>query len=117
MTPAFTDKVRNAERTIYLENDILNIIDEIQPFEGTKMTWNMLTSADAVITEDGSIKLSKDGKIMILEVESPVQVELFLAPAEGGEGESTNEGYCRVGFKADLKALSEYKIHTTLRPS
>lgn len=117
MTPAFTDKVRNAERTIYLENDILNIIDEIQPFEGTKMTWNMLTSADAVITEDGSIKLSKDGKIMILEVESPVQVELFLAPAEGGEGESTNEGYSRVGFKADLKALSEYKIHTTLRPS
>ena len=116
MTPACADKVRNAERTVYLENEILHIKDEIQPSVATRMTWNMLTSAEAVITEDGFIRLSKDGKTMVLEVESPVQVELFIAPAEGGEGESLNEGYCRVGYTVGLDALKEYKIHTILRP-
>ncbi len=116
MTPACADRVRNAERTIYIESDILHVTDEVEPFADTRMTWNMLTSADAVISEDGTIRLSKDGKSMILEVESPVPVQMFIAPAEGVEGEASNEGWCRVGYKAVLKALNGYKIHTTLSP-
>ena len=113
---ACADKVSKAQRTIYLEDDVLHVIDDVHPIAKTQMTWNMLTTADATITADGRMRLDKNGRSMMLEVQSPVQIQWFIAPAEGSNGEGKKEGYCRVGFTADLGAVDEYKIHTKLFP-
>ena len=116
LSAACADKVRKAERSVYLEDDILHIVDDITPNPGTTVTWNMFTGSEAEIVQLDKILLSSDGKKMSLEVLEPANAELYVLPAEGGEGEAENPGYVRVGFTAELKALNDYKLHVVLRP-
>ena len=91
-------------------------MDDITPNPGTTVTWNMFTGSEAEIVQLDKILLSRDGKEMSLEVLEPANAELYVLPAEGGEGEAENPGYVRVGFTAELKALNDYKLHVVLRP-
>ena len=116
LTTTFADKVTKAERTIYLENDILNIIDEVVPSVNTTVSWNMITPATAEITDDSKLMLSCAGKQMLLEIVSPSNAQLYVLPAEGGEGNLPNPDHVRVGFTAELSAEQQYELNVRLIP-
>ena len=116
MTSTCSDKVSKAERTVYLDAAVLNVVDEVVPSVNTVVTWNMITSADAAIDGDGRILLTSGNKKMSLEVLSPANAEMFILSAEGGEGNLPNPGYSRVGFNASLKSGQSYEMHVILTP-
>ena len=116
LTTTFADKVSKAERTIYLDNDVLNIIDEVVPSVNTTVSWNMITPATAEITDDSKLMLSCAGKQMLLEVKSPSNAQLYVLPAEGGEGNLPNPDHVRVGFTAELSAAQQYELNVQLIP-
>ena len=116
LTSSCSDKVSKAERTVYLDAAVLNVVDEVVPSVNTVVTWNMITSADATIDGDGRILLTSGNKKMSLEVLSPANAEMFILPAEGGEGNLPNPGYSRVGFNASLLSGQIYEMHVILTP-
>ena len=116
LTSSCSNKVSKAERTVYLEGDVLNVTDEIIPSVNTTVTWNMVTPADAEIDSNGKILLTSGNKKMSLEVLSPANAQLFILPAEGGEGNLPNPDHLRVGFTAALTSGQSYELHVTLTP-
>ena len=116
LTSTFSGKVTKAERTVYLENDVLNVVDEVIPSVNTTVTWNMITPADAVADGQSRIILSSSGKRMLLEVISPSDAQVFILPAEGGEGNLPNPDHLRVGFTAQLSARQNYELNVKLTP-
>ena len=116
LTSTFSGKVTKAERTVYLENDVLNVVDEVIPSVNTTVTWNMITPADALADGQSRIILSSSGKRMLLEVISPSDAQVFILPAEGGEGNLPNPDHLRVGFTAQLSARQNYELNVKLTP-
>ena len=116
LTSTFSGKVTKAERTVYLENEVLNVVDAIIPSVNTTVTWNMITPAEAEIDGSGKILLTSGNKKMSLEVQSPANVEMFVLPAEGGEGNIPNPDHLRVGFTAPLVFGQSYELHVILTP-
>ena len=116
LTSSCSNKVSKAERTVYLEGDVLNVVDNVVPSTSTTVTWNMVTPADATTDGNGKIILTSNGKKMSLQVLSPANAQLFILPAEGGEGNLSNPGYSRVGFTASLISSQSYELHVTLTP-
>ena len=116
LTSSCSNKVSKAERTVYLEGDVLNVVDNVIPSTSTTVTWNMVTPANAETEGNGKIILTSNGKKMSLQVLSPANAQLFILPAEGGEGNLSNPGYSRVGFTAPLSSDQTYNLHVTLTP-
>ena len=116
LTPACENKVSKAVRTIRLENDILNIVDNVITSTDTQVRWNMITKAQPQSDGDNKVILSSGSRKMLLEVISPDNALIYILPAEGGEGEAQNPDYMRVGFTAPLSNGKEYELHVTLTP-
>ena len=116
LTSSCSNKVSKAERTVYLEGEVLNVVDDIIPLAGSTVTWNMITSAEATMDGSGKILLTSGDKKMSLEVLSPANAQLFILPAEGGEGNLSNPGYSRVGFTAPLTSGQTYELHVSITP-
>ncbi|MDO6738720.1 heparinase II/III family protein [Wenyingzhuangia sp. 2_MG-2023] len=68
LTPVYGDNIKKAQRTFCKESGTsLLIVDELEFSEKTELiTWQMLTTADVLITNTGAV-LSKDGKKLSLE--------------------------------------------------
>ena len=105
-----------AIRTVSLDGETLNVIDDVIPSVDTKVRWNMLTMAKPVPDGNNRLILSSGTKKMMLEVVSPENAEVYIMPAEGGEGEKPNPDYTRIGFTADLDKGHEYELRVTLKP-
>ena len=116
LTASCSNKVSKAERTVYLDGEVLNVVDDIVPSAGTTVTWNMITPAEAATDGNGKIILTSGGRTMSLEVLSPANAEMFILPAEGGEGNLPNPDHLRVGFTAALTSGQSYELHVTLTP-
>lgn len=116
LTPACSNKVSKAVRTIRLEDDILNVVDNVIPSAGTQVRWNMITKSQAQADGDRKVILSSGSRQMLLEVISPDNALIYILPAEGGEGEAPNPDYMRVGFTAQLESGKEYELRVTLTP-
>ena len=116
LTAACSDKVNKAERTVYLDGEVLNVVDDIVPSAGTTVTWNMITPAEAATDGNRKIILTSGGRTMSLEVLSPENAEMFILPAEGGEGNLPNPDHLRVGFTAALTSGQSYELRVTLTP-
>lgn len=116
LTSSCSNKVSKAERTVYLEGEVLNVVGDIIPLAGSTVTWNMITSAEATMDGSGKILLTSGDKKMSLEVLSPANAQLFILPAEGGEGNLSNPGYSRVGFTAPLTSGQTYELHVSITP-
>lgn len=116
LTPACANKVSKAVRTVRLEDDILTVIDNVIPSENTQVRWNMITKAQPEMDGENKIILSSGNNKMMLEVVSPDNAQLYILPAEGGEGEALNPDYIRVGFTAQLVKDKEYELFVKLTP-
>ena len=116
LTPACANKVSKAVRTVLLEDDILMVTDNVIPSEDTQVRWNMITKAQPEMDGENRIILSSGNNKMMLEVVSPDNAQLYILPAEGGEGEALNPDYIRVGFTAQLVKDKEYELFVKLTP-
>lgn len=116
LTAACSGNVTKAIRTVSLDGETLNVIDDVIPSVDTKVRWNILTMAKPVPDGNNRLILSSGTKKMMLEVVSPENAEVYIMPAEGGEGEKPNPDYTRVGFTADLDKGHEYELRVTLKP-
>lgn len=116
LTPACSNKVSKAVRTIRLEDDILNVVDNVIPSADMQVRWNMITKAQPQADGDKKVILSSGSRQMHLEVVSPDNALIYILPAEGGEGEALNPDYMRVGFTAQLEKGKEYELRVTLTP-
>ena len=116
LTPACANKVSKAVRTVRLEDDILTVIDNVISSEDTQVRWNMITTAHPEMDGENRIILSSGNNKMMLEVVSPDNVQLYILPAEGGEGEALNPDYIRVGYTAQLVKDKEYELFVKLTP-
>lgn len=116
LTPACANKVSKAVRTVRLEDDILTVIDNVIPSENTQVRWNMITKAQPEMYGENKIILSSGNNKMMLEVVFPDNAQLYVLPAEGGEGEALNPDYIRVGFTAQLVKDKEYELFVKLTP-
>ena len=65
---------------------------------------------------ENKIILSAGNQKMMLEIISPEDVQPYILPAEGGEGEALNPDYIRVGFTAQLVKDKEYELFVKLTP-
>ena len=116
LTPACANKVSKAVRTVRLEDDILTVIDNVIPSENTQVRWNMITTAQPEMDGENKIILSAGNQKMMLEIISPEDVQPYILPAEGGEGEALNLDYIRVGFTTQLVKDKEYELFVKLTP-
>ena len=116
LTPACSNKVIKAVRTVRLENEILSVTDKVIPSTDTQVRWNMITKAQAEADGDKKVILSSGEQKMLLEVLSPDNALIYILPAQGGEGEALNHDYMRVGFTAQLEKGKEYELRVTLTP-
>lgn len=116
LTPACLNKTGKAVRTVRLDNDILNIVDNVITSTDTQVRWNMITKAQPQSDGDNKVILSSGSRKMLLEVVSPDNALIYILPAEGGEGEALNPEYMRVGFTAQLEKGKEYELRVTLTP-
>ena len=116
LTPACLNKASKAVRTVRLDNDILNIVDNVITSTDTQVRWNMITKAQPQSDGDNKVILSSGSRKMLLEVVSPDNALIYILPAEGSEGEALNPEYMRVGFTAQLEKGKEYELRVTLTP-
>ena len=116
LTPACSNKVSKAVRTVRLEDEILSVTDKVIPSTDTQVRWNMITKAQAEADGDKKVLLSSGEQKMLLEVLSPDNAMIYILPAQGGEGEALNPDYMRVGFTAQLEKGKEYELRVTLTP-
>ena len=82
-------------------------------FSGFKFTSEL---SDAAAEGQNKIILSSGGKQMHLEILSPSNAQIFILPAEGGEGNLPNPDHLRVGFTAQLTASQKYEMIVKLTP-
>lgn len=101
LTSTFGELTRKTLRTIYLDGkDNLNIKDEVcNAGKPNLVQWVMTTPAEAEITGNNTIRLTKDGNTMILSAENVEGIEMHIwdnTPAN--DYEAPNPDTRRVGF-------------------
>lgn len=119
LSTVFAQSVKEAVRTVFLDQDNhLTISDNLftngQP---ANISWIMVTPADAKITGNKSIKLSKNGKEMLLEVTSDFETEMkILSNVPENTFDAENPGTIRVGFNTRIPANCETTLNVKLTP-
>lgn len=116
LSPACAEQVSKAERTIYLEGEVLHIIDHVRPYGTIKAKWNLFSESDGTIVSPNTVILVAGDKKMELKVHSPENVTMYVLSAEGSAGEASNPGCIVAGFTTELAAVQEHELHVTLTP-
>ena len=81
------------------------------------MTWTMITPADAKQVSDNEVRLEKDGKALLVKVESPEPIRWKITDATPDFSFNTpNPGYNVVRFDLDLKLNTKQTIKVSLVP-
>lgn len=119
MTGLFGDATESVLRAVWLDRkNHLHVEDRIeagdQPVE---LMWVMTTPADAELVPGEGILLSKDGRKMMLRVQSEVEIMPQIWSNEPPQYyDVPNPGTCRVGFTADVKPGSQSVFNVSLTP-
>lgn len=118
LTTTFGDLTKQTVRTLTLDReDNLTVVDKIcNGPDSLDVCWIMTTPATAEITGDNSIRLSKDGKKMLLSVESEQDVEMFIwdnIPPH--DYDFRNPGTCRVGFRCTIAPGRQESLKVRLK--
>jgi hypothetical protein len=83
----------------------------------TLVRWNMLTPADVKITGANTAELTKNGKKLLLQVNSPATVEMKTWTTEPPNSyDAANPGTIMVGFEVKVPAGSNAVLEVSLIP-
>lgn len=111
------DAVKKCLRRVTLDrHDNLEIADVVKNGNAeTTLRWTMCTPASAEIVDRNTILLTENGKMVLLTVESPKLVELFVISNDPpGEYDYPNPGTCRVGYRIRLSPREKVEIKVKL---
>jgi len=118
MSPAFANSVSKVIRKISLDaNNDLQVSDKITTKAiSAKITWLMVAPETAKIVNANQIELLKDGKMMLLTVETPATVTMKIWDNKPVNSyDQDNPGTLRVGFETSIPANSEAELMITLK--
>lgn len=85
--------------------------------ESTTIRWTMLTGANVEITGPNSAVLTKDGKKLLLRVDSPATIRMKTWSTEPTTGyDAPNPGTILTGFECDVPAGTKQTLQVLLIP-
>lgn len=98
-------------------NKYFELCDEVKTTEkGTIMSWRIITSAKVNIIDDYTVYLHKDGRTMMLHVDTDNKISFNVAEAKPkNDFESNNEGYNILSFNSNLMANSKNTFNTIFK--
>jgi len=101
-----------------VDNSYVVVKDELTTLnKSTKVRWTMLTSADVSVVGNGSAVLKKDGKELILRVDSPAKVALKTWSTQPSTAyDAPNPGTTLVSFEIELPANAKAEFAVKLIP-
>ena len=119
MTEVYKGSVAKANRGIAIvDKNYVVVRDEIETLNSeTTIRWTMLTPADVKISGINKAELTKNGKTLILQVESPVKVTMKTWSTDPPNSyDAANPGTFLVGFEVTLPANTKTDINVYLLP-
>ncbi|MBD1433347.1 heparinase II/III family protein [Sphingobacterium sp. DN00404] len=131
LTPALNlnnELKRATRKAVIVDESFLKIEDSIETnTDPVDLRWNMVTPASAEIMSKNTIRLSQQGKDMILTVDSEVPFKLTIRPSENpreyksefgnykyGDYNQHNKGTVMVGFDSTVPTNTTVKYTVTL---
>ena len=101
------------------ENDHLEVTDKLQTGDKeVDISWIMLTPANAKVTGENQIELSKRGRRMLLVVDADTEVRMkILSNDPPHDYDFRNPGTVRVGFDTVIPANQVSKLRVRLIPN
>lgn len=132
LTPALNlkNELKSATRkATIVDGDYLKIEDVVETNgEAVKIRWNMVTPATATIVDKKTIKLTQNGKSMIMTFEADIPFNLVIRPSEKpaqyksefgnynyGDYNQENKGTVMVGFDTTVPAGKTAKFVVKLK--
>jgi hypothetical protein len=119
MTEVYKGGVAKAIRGIgIVDRSYVIVRDEIETLNNqTTIRWTMLTPADVKITGPNKAELTKDGKKLILEVQSSATVVMKTWSTDPPNSyDAPNPGTILVGFESMIPANSKTTFNVQLVP-
>ena len=119
LTPVYADDVKSVKRSVSLVGGKSALIEDVVETgpRFTMMTWTMITPADAKQVSDNVVRLEKDGKALLVKVESPEPIRWKITDATPDFSFNTpNPGYNVVRFDLDLKLNTKQTVRVSLVP-
>lgn len=120
MTSAFVPDIECLVREIWLDGkNHLHVRDSVSAgTEAAEIKWVMTTSAEAYVLSGKEIRLDKDGKSMVLKIDT--DLEDFCPHVWPNDPphdyDAPNPGTCRVGFTLKIPAGVTADINVSLCP-
>lgn len=119
LSSTFANSLKGAIRTIQLDNENNLLISDCistQEEKDAEVMWVMVTSADAKVIDQRSIELSKNGKKMLLTVDSSITVTMKTWSNEPKIFfDSPNPGTIRIGFETTVPQNTEETFNVQLK--
>ena len=119
LTQVYQGSVAKANRGVAIVDKSYVIVrDEIETLNSeTTVRWTMLTPATARITGENQAELTKDGKKLILRVQSPVKVAMKTWSTDPPNSyDAPNPGTMLVGFELTLPSSAKTAFAVELVP-
>ena len=119
LTEVYKGSVAKANRGVAIVDKAYVVVrDEIETLDKeTTIRWTMLTPADVKITGDSKAELTKDGKKLILQVQSPIKVSMKTWSTDPPNSyDAPNPGTTLVGFEVIVPANSKTAFNVQLVP-
>lgn len=119
LTEVYKGSVAKAHRGIVIVDKAYVVVrDEIETLGNeTTIRWTMLTPADVSISGDNKAELTKDGKKLTLQVQSPIKVSMKTWSTNPPNSyDAPNPGTSLVGFELTAPANSKIAFNVELIP-
>jgi hypothetical protein len=118
LSTIYTGELQSAKRGVAIvEQQFVVISDElVSPNQPTTVRWTMMTTATPEMGEK-SVKLTKDGKTLILKVNTTVSVSMKTwTTAPTNDYDAANPGTTLIGFEMKLEPNQKQSIQVLLIP-
>lgn len=119
MSEIYNGALASVSRGIAIVNKQYVVVrDEIEARDTiTTIRWTLLTPADVKITGANEVELTKDGKKLYLQVESPVKVTMKTWSTDPPNSyDAPNPGTTLTGFEVTVPAKSKIALTVSLVP-
>lgn len=121
LAPVYEKEVKQAVRDIaIIRKQRLEVNDFIQASDSpAEIEWNMMTPAEPMVVAPNQVILKKEGKALLLTVDSPKAIQWKVSSAQPSQPyETPNPGISRLSFTINLKAKekADLKVRMELIP-
>jgi Heparinase II/III-like protein/Domain of unknown function (DUF4962) len=119
LTEVYKGGLQKAQRGVAIvDNKYVVVRDEIEALPNeTTIRWTLLTPADVKISGENKAELTKNGKKLLLQVQSPAKVMMKTWSTDPPKSyDAPNPGTTLVGFEVIVPANSKTDIVVSLIP-